>query len=196
MTAGRGIIHSEMPQQEAGPHARLPALDQPAGEGKDEARGYRDIQPEEIPVVVLPGADASKVIAGTLHVGGDDDAGPIQGVTHRSAVLRRRRCRRARRFTHAIPAGHHAFVYPFEGSVEVGAGARRARSARTTAGVLSDGDDGRSQRRARTAARFILLAARPLREPVVQYGPFVMNTREEIEQAIRDYQNGELAAVS
>jgi redox-sensitive bicupin YhaK (pirin superfamily) len=84
-------------------------------------------------------------------------------------------------------------VYPFEGSVEVGpAGSRRLLKTHN-AGVLSDGDSveltGGPE-----GGRVILLAGRPLLEPIVQYGPFVMNTREEIEQAIRDYQSGALTA--
>jgi redox-sensitive bicupin YhaK (pirin superfamily) len=90
-----------------------------------------------------------------------------------------------------VPRGYHAFVYPFEGSVEVGPEGSRRSLKTHSAGVLSDGDEielvGGPQ-----GGRVILLAGRPLLEPIVQYGPFVMNTREEVEQAIRDYQNGVL----
>jgi redox-sensitive bicupin YhaK (pirin superfamily) len=94
-----------------------------------------------------------------------------------------------------LNAEHNAFLYPYEGSIAVGpSDSARSVEARSAA-LLSKGDridvtagpDG---------ARFLVLGGRPLKEPVVQYGPFVMNTREEIEQAIKDYQNGELAAVS
>ena len=81
------------------------------------------------------------------------------------------------------------------GSVEVGAASAQRTLGVHKAGVLSDGDEVEVSGGAE-GGRFILLAARPLREPVVQYGPFVMNTAEEIQRAIRDYQNGELAAVS
>ena len=94
-------------------------------------------------------------------------------------------------FTHPVAQDHNAFLHAYEGSAEVGpAGAARPLKTHS-AGVLSAGE-GIEVTAGAEGARFILLAGRPLREPVAQHGPFVMNTREEIEQAIRDYQNGEL----
>ena len=87
--------------------------------------------------------------------------------------------------------GYNAFIYVFEGSVSVGAPAAARILATHAAGVLAQGDRVEVSAGA-DGARFLLLAARPLGEPVVQHGPFVMNTRAEIEQAIRDYQTGEL----
>jgi redox-sensitive bicupin YhaK (pirin superfamily) len=93
------------------------------------------------------------------------------------------------KFTHAVKDGHNAFVYPYEGKVELD-----GRTLETNAaGVLSQQGELLVEAK-HGAARFIVLAAKPIGEPVVQYGPFVMNTREEIEQAIRDYQSGRLAA--
>jgi quercetin 2,3-dioxygenase len=190
MTAGRGIIHSEMPQQEAGRMRGFQLwINLPAAE-KMKPAGYRDIQGEEIPVVTLPGGGRVKVIAGTLSVDGKATPGPIQGVTTDPLYLDIELPAGAR-FSHLLKPGYHAFVYPFEGSVEVGPEGAGRRLKTHSAGVLSDGDvvelaggvDG---------GRVILLAGRPLLEPIVQYGPFVMNTREEIEQAMRDYQNGQL----
>lgn len=90
-----------------------------------------------------------------------------------------------------MPETHTAFLYPYEGSLLVGAPEQQRALARGQAGVLSPGD--RLEVTAgEDGAGFLLLAARPLGEPVVQYGPFVMNTREEIEQAIADYQAGRL----
>ena len=93
------------------------------------------------------------------------------------------------RFEHAVPEGHSAFVYVFEGRAVIGTDTLDTH----VAGVLTAGD------RVEMAAhegpvRFLLIAGRPIREPVVQYGPFVMNTREEIEQALADYQTGRLTA--
>jgi redox-sensitive bicupin YhaK (pirin superfamily) len=190
MTAGRGIIHSEMPQQEQGRMRGFQLwINLPARE-KMKPAGYRDIQPEEIPVVELANGGSVKVIAGTLDVDGVTTPGPIQGVTTDPLYFDVTLPAGAR-FAHAIPAGYHAFLYVFEGAVTVGpASAPRALGVHK-AGVLSDGDTVEVAG-GREGGRFILLAGRPLREPIVQYGPFVMNTPQEIERAIRDYQSGEL----
>lgn len=192
MTAGRGIIHSEMPQQEEGRMRGFQLwINLPASE-KMKPAAYRDIQPSEIPVVDLPGGGRAKVIAGTLTSEGHETAGPIHGLATDPLYLDVELPAGAR-FVQRIRPGYNALLYAFEGSVTVGppSSARKLETHRV--GVLSDGDavevtggpDG---------GRFILVAGHPLHEPVVQYGPFVMNTREEIEQAIRDYQNGELTA--
>lgn len=190
MSAGRGIIHSEMPQQEAGRMRGFQLwINLPATE-KMKAAAYRDIQATEIPVVELAGGGRVKVIAGTLDSDGRRTPGPIQGLSTDPLYFDVELPAGAR-FRHALPAGHHAFIYPFEGSVAVGADGAQKILATHHAGILSDGDavefsggpDG---------GRVILLAGRPLLEPIVQYGPFVMNTREEIEQAVRDYQSGAL----
>jgi len=192
MTAGRGIVHSEMPQQESGRMRGFQLwINLPAKE-KMKPAGYRDIQPDEIPTVDLADGGRVRVIAGTLNVDGRSTPGPIQGLTTDPLYFDVELPAGAI-FTHPIPAGYHAFVYPFEGSVEVGVAGAARRLSTHSAGILSDGD-------AVTLAggpdggRVILLAGRPLLEPIVQYGPFVMSTREEIEQAISDYQNGTLTA--
>jgi len=190
MTAGRGIIHSEMPQQEQGRMRGFQLwINLPAAE-KMKPAGYRDIQADEIPVVMLPGGGRVRVIAGTLTVDGKSTPGPIQGVTTDPLYFDVELPPGAT-FSHALPQGYHAFVYPFEGGVEVGpANARRPLQVHR-AGVLTDGD--RVELAGGTSGgRMILLAGRPLLEPIVQYGPFVMNTREEIEQAVHDYQSGKL----
>jgi quercetin 2,3-dioxygenase len=187
MTAGRGIIHSEMPQQESGRMRGFQLwINLPANE-KMKPAGYRDIQAEEIPRVELPGGAVVKVIAGTLDSEGRHVEGPIQGVSTAPLFLDVRLPAGAQ-FRQAVGAEHSAFVYPYEGSVRVGG----KEVLRGDAGVLVNGD--RIEAIAGDKeARFILLAALPLREPVVQYGPFVMNSREEIEQALRDYSTGEFA---
>jgi len=192
MTAGRGIIHSEMPQQDRGRMRGFQLwINLPAKE-KMKPAGYRDIQPDEIPVVALADGGQVKVIAGTLQLDGRSVAGPIVGLTTDPLYLDVE-LPTGTSFIHPIAKGHHAFVYPFEGTVEVGPPGAAKRLPTHSAGILTDGDavtltggpDG---------GRMILLAGRPLLEPIVQYGPFVMNTREEVEQAIRDYQNGILTA--
>jgi hypothetical protein len=99
----------------------------------------------------------------------------------------------AAEFTAPIAAGHNAFLYTYEGSARIGTAGEAKPLPHRAAGVLSGGDGVRVQAGAE-GVRFLLLAAKPLHEPVVQYGPFVMNTREEIEQALADYRDGRLAA--
>ncbi|MCC7485828.1 MAG: pirin family protein [Burkholderiales bacterium] len=190
MTAGRGIIHSEMPQQESGRMRGFQLwINLPAKE-KMKPASYRDIPAARIPVLDLPGGGRVRAIAGTAEAEGRTAAGPIEGLATDPLYFDVELPASAA-FSHPVKAGHNAFLYLYEGGVEVGPDGARRALGRHSAGVLSDGD------RVAVAAgpggaRFILLAARPLREPVVQYGPFVMNTREEIEQAIRDYQSGTL----
>jgi len=190
MSAGRGIIHSEMPQQQSGRMRGFQLwVNLPAREKMKPAR-YRDIPASEIPVVDLPDGGSAKVIAGTLVVNGRATAGPIQGLATDPLYLDVDLPAHAA-FSHGIDNDYSAFLYAYEGGIAVGPSAARRVLKTHSAGVLSAGDCIEVTAGAE-GARFILLAARPLREPVVQYGPFVMNTREEIEQAIRDYQTGAL----
>src|SRR6185503_13312212 len=96
-------------------------------------------------------------------------------------------------FTQPVNPQYNAFVYPYEGSITVGSAQDGRALEAHSAGLLSAGDE-ISVTAGPQGARFLVLAGRPLGEPVVQYGPFVMNTREEIEQAVRDYQNGTLTS--
>ena len=188
MTAGRGIIHSEMPQQESGRMRGFQLwLNLPARE-KMKPAGYRDVSPTEIPVVELGGGGRVKVIAGAVTADGRTIAGAIRGGTTDPIYLDVELPAGAT-FRHELPREHAAFVYPFEGTVAIGGetlGTQRA-------GLLSEGEE-IVIRGGENGGRAILVAGRPLREPVAQYGPFVMNTRDEIEQAVRDYREGTLTA--
>jgi len=198
MTAARGIIHSEMPQQSEGRMRGFQLwLNLPSKE-KMKPAGYRDIPADEIPQVVQPRGGEVKVIAGVFAQDEIATSGPVNG---RGAELSTDplyldvRLPPGGEFDAPVASGHSAFLYAYEGSATVGMAAAAKALPRGAAGVLSDGD------RVRVAAgpagvRFLLLAARPLREPVVQYGPFVMNTREEIEQALDDYRDGRLGAAA
>ena len=158
---------------------------------KMKPAGYRDIPAAQIPVAKLSGGGSARVIAGTLETQAGPVAGPMQGLSTEPLYFDVELPANGV-FSQPIAAGHNAFLYVYEGTVETGP-AGTARALKThSAGVLADGD--RIEVKAGAdGARFIVLAGRPLNEPVVQYGPFVMNTREEIEQAIRDYQAGQLA---
>jgi redox-sensitive bicupin YhaK (pirin superfamily) len=181
MTAGRGIIHSEMPQQENGRMRGFQLwINLPAKE-KMKPAGYRDIQPEEIPEVSLA-SGSLRIISG--NYGGA--VAPVQGGSTQP-IYWDVSLKPDGAFESEIPATHAVYVYPFEGSVEI-----EDRVLKTHhGGVLGSGDT-LAVKAGKDGARFLVLAAKPIREPVVQYGPFVMNTREEIEQAIRDYQSGAL----
>jgi redox-sensitive bicupin YhaK (pirin superfamily) len=191
MTAGRGIIHSEMPQQDQGRMRGFQLwINLPAKE-KMKPASYRDIQPDQIPSIELPQGGRVKVLAGTLDLDGSVTPGPIQGLTT-DPLYFDVDLPAGRTFSHPLKPGYQAFLYAYEGSVSVGPpGEARALKTRA-AGILSDGEQVGITADA-GGARFILLAARPLREPIVQYGPFVMNTHDEIEQAIVDYQSGKFA---
>jgi quercetin 2,3-dioxygenase len=194
MTAGRGIVHSEMPQQTEGRMRGFQLwINLPAAE-KMKPAGYRDIPAGDIPVVELPGGGEVRIIAG----GFADRAGPVNGRGARLStdpLYLDVRLPAGAAFGAPLTPGHSAFLYAYEGSAKVGPGGQERDLPHRAAGVLSDGTDLRVQA-GRDGVRFLLLAARPLREPVVQYGPFVMNTRQEIEQALADYREGRLAAVS
>jgi len=182
MSAGRGIIHSEMPQQDRGRMRgfqlwiNLPAKD------KMKPAAYRDLDATDIPEVKLGGSGKVRVIAGAY---GGVDAPIKPGAT--DATYFDVHLPAGAAFTHKVPDGYNAFAYVYEGALD-------GIPAHSAAVFTQEGDV--QVKAGAEGARFLLLAGRPLNEPVVQYGPFVMNTREEIEQAIRDYQNGTLAAAA
>ena len=191
MTAGRGIIHSEMPQQESGRMRGFQLwINLPAAEKMKPAH-YRDIRPNEIPSVALPDGGEARVIAGSILGSTGAVHGPVQGLSTEPLYIDVRLLAGAG-FTHELPVGHSAFVYAYDGSVAIGPAEDRRILAAQVAGVLSTGERQVEISADAGPARFLLLAARALHEPVAQYGPFVMNSRDEIEQAVSDYRNNRL----
>ncbi len=189
MSAARGIIHSEMPQQTEGRMRGFQLwINLPANE-KMKDPVYRDIGSENIPTIALAGGGEVRVIAGTLvqHNGKTD--GAVRGLTTDPLYLDVH-LPTGSVFEAPITQGYNAFLYLYEGDATVGDEQQVLK--RRTAGLLSDGESLRV-RAGDIEARFLLLAGKPLNEPIAQYGPFVMNTRAEIEQALLDYQNGRLA---
>jgi redox-sensitive bicupin YhaK (pirin superfamily) len=181
MTAGRGILHSEMPQQENGLMwgfqlwVNLPAKD------KLTAPRYQDIAPENIPVVQPAAGVEVKVIAGELA----GATGPVEGIATAPVYLDVS-LQPGAELSLELPAGHHGFAYVFEGESALVGGERLQRSE---LGVLSEGD--RLQLAAGdTPSRLLVVAGKPLKEAVARYGPFVMNTQAEIHQAIADFRAG------
>jgi redox-sensitive bicupin YhaK (pirin superfamily) len=198
MTAAHGIIHSEMPQQSEGRMRGFQLwLNLPSKE-KMKPASYRDIPATAIPRVALAHGGEVKVIAGTLELDGNLTSGPVNSADARLStdpLYLDVRLRAGEKFSVPTAAGHNAFLYAYEGSAKIGAAGATKPLPHRAAGVLSDGDSVRVEA-GPEGVQLLLLAARPLREPVVQYGPFVMNTREEIEQALADYRDGRLATAA
>ena len=190
MTAGRGIIHSEMPQQVAGRMRgfqlwlNLPAAD------KMRPAAYQDLEPERIPARQVPGGRV-RVIAGRFAPAGADLEpldGPVGGGATAPLYLDVA-LEAGARLGLETPAGHRVLAYVFEGAAEVG-GRRLEKSQLAQLGA----GDALEVAAGPGGARVLVLGARPLGEPVVHSGPFVMNTVDEIHQAIRDFQSGRLTA--
>lgn len=183
MTAGRGVVHSELPEQQDGRMEgfqlwlNLPAAD------KMKAPWYRDIQGDEIPEFTTEQGVTARVIAGESHgvAGAVQRAGtaPLYLDLHFEA---------GSHFAQALPAGHNAFVYVYRGELRIG---DAPVTAQRMAILENDGDG--VVLHADAPARALLIAGRPLNEPIVQYGPFVMNSKEEIFQAVQDFQAGKFA---
>jgi redox-sensitive bicupin YhaK (pirin superfamily) len=184
MTAGRGLVHSEMPQQQEGRMRGFQLwVNLPAAHKMDAPR-YQEFAPDRIPVL-QPGVGVSvKVIAGDV----DGVRGPIAQPATDPLYLDIRLDAQAA-WQIALPPGHNAFAYVFEGAAMIGEG-EDARAVQAQELAVLGGGDTLALRADGTGARLILVAGRPLREPVARYGPFVMNTREEIMQAFVDYQEG------
>ncbi|HEY8509872.1 MAG TPA: pirin family protein [Steroidobacteraceae bacterium] len=180
MTAGRGIIHSEMPEQQEGRMRGFQLWINLPGREKMTQPKYQEFDPDRIPVTTPSTGVRVKVIAG--HVG--DVRGPISqpatDPTYLDVELNP-----GAQFTHSLPQEHTAFIYVYERSARVGSTTVDAQQL----AVLTPGE--RVEISAgEHAARAILVAGQPLREPIARYGPFVMNTRQEVLQAFEDFQNG------
>ncbi len=190
MTAGRGIIHSEMPQQTAGRMRGFQLWINLAAADKMQPARYRDLAPAEIPGAERPGARV-RVIAGRFEAaGGDTVAGPVGGGATQPLYLDVA-LEAGASLTLATPPGHRVMAYAFEGAPVV-AGRALAKSQL----ALMGGGDEIALAAGAAPARLLVIGGAPLREPVVHYGPFVMNSADEIRQAILDYQTGRLTAAA
>lgn len=181
MKAASGVIHSEMPKQVDGLMRGFQLwINLPASEKMSDP-AYQEFSSAAIPEVPLAQGKV-RVLAGEF----DGVRGVIDDPATRVLYLDISLAAGAR-FSLPLAPMHNAFIYVFEGEASL---AGEDLSAHTLA-VLGTGD-GVEVRAGETGARFILVAGRPLGEPVVQHGPFVMNSREEIEQAFADYRDGRL----
>jgi redox-sensitive bicupin YhaK (pirin superfamily) len=186
MTSGRGILHEEMPK--VGPRALdgfQVWVNLPASLKMTRPR-YQDVPAVRIPEVVRPDGISVRVVAGEV----DGVAGAVKEI-HADPEYLDVSMPAGRTFEQPVPRGHTALAYVFEGEVLVGdeGGASGGRIAATRLAVLGDGDVVRV-RTGERPGRFLLLSGKPLGEPVARYGPFVMNTPEEIRQALRELREG------
>jgi len=185
MTAGRGVIHSEIPEQEDGVMEGFQLWLNLPSQSKMIAPWYRDFPSEAIPEYVTPQGVTVRVIAGNSNgVAGAvarEITEPIYLDIHVPAGAE---------FSTALPASHNAFIYVYRGSVTVGDVTVESRRM----GILSNEAEADGVKISATEdARLILVAGKPLNEPIVQYGPFVMNTQQEIHQALHDFNSGRFA---
>jgi redox-sensitive bicupin YhaK (pirin superfamily) len=185
MTAGRGIVHSEMPEQQAGRMRGFQLwLNLPARDKMTEPK-YQEFGPDRIPVAT-PGAGVSvKVIAGEVGAVKGSISQPATDPTYLDVALQA-----GAQYVHELPRQHAAFMYVYEGSVRVAAGAEESVVKAGELAVLSEGTEVRLAGDSNDTSRAILVAGKPLQEPVARYGPFVMNTREQLIQAVEDFQKG------
>jgi redox-sensitive bicupin YhaK (pirin superfamily) len=190
MTTGRGLVHSEMPEQEEGLMEGFQLWLNLPSHQKMCTPWYRDIQSESIPEVTTDAGVLVRVISGQSH--------GVQGAMHRPAkdyptdpLYLDIHFSEQQTFTQNIPVGHNAFVYVYRGSLAV----QSAQGAETVPlqrmAILSNGGDG-VVLQGQVGTRALLITGQPLHEPIAQYGPFVMNTREELMQAVEDFQAGRL----
>ncbi len=188
MTAGRGVIHSEIPQQQDGRMEGFQLWLNLAARDKMSAPWYRDFKADELPKVVTPDGAAVTVIAGASHgLGGAvtrDVTAPLFLDVHFSA---------GGRFEQPLPAGHNAFVYVYRGEVTIGG---QTVPAQRMAILANDAQADGVVIEAVEDARMLLIAGQPLGEPIAQHGPFVMNTQQEIAVAVVDFRAGRLGQVA
>ncbi len=185
MTAGRGVIHSEMPEQEDGLMAGFQLWLNLAARDKMCTPWYRDISSQEIPEANLPGV-LVRVISG--HSQGV--AGAMQRETTEPLYLDIHLDADAR-LSQNLPGTHNAFVFVYRGELNIGTTAVPAQHMALLGN--EPGSDGVTLQAGGEGARAILVAGKPLNEPIAQYGPFVMNTNQEIYQAVEDFNAGRLA---
>jgi len=184
MTAGKGVIHSEIPQQEEGTMEGFQLWLNLHSTEKMNAPWYRDFQNDQLPKLHTPAGVAVTVIAGASH--------GVQGAVTREItqpLYLDVHMPQGTRFEQTLPADHNAFLYVYRGEITIGGQtvpvqcmAILANTAQAYGVVIEASAD----------AKLILISGKPLKEPIVQYGPFVMNSKDEIYQAMSDFRDGRL----
>jgi len=185
MTAGRGVIHSELPEQEEGLMEGFQLWLNLPGARKMQAPWYRDFKSPELPRLrTAEGAEVTVIAgqsAGTAGAVQREVTEPLYLDIHLPAGAH---------FEQSLPATHNAFIYVYRGQVQLGG---QTVPVQKMAILANDAGSDGVRVQADQDSRLLLIAGRPLREPIVQYGPFVMNTKQEIYQAVSDFQSGQFA---
>jgi redox-sensitive bicupin YhaK (pirin superfamily) len=185
MTAGRGVIHSELPEQEEGLMEGFQLWLNLPGARKMQAPWYRDFKSPELPRLrTAEGAEVTVIAgqsAGTAGAVQREVTEPLYLDIHLPAGAH---------FEQPLPASHNAFIYVYRGQVHLGG---QTVPVQKMAILANDAGSDGVRVQADRDSRLLLIAGRPLREPIVQYGPFVMNTKQEIYQAVSDFQSGQFA---
>ncbi len=188
MTAGRGIIHSELPEQADGRMEGFQLWLNLRSQDKMRAPWYRDIQSGEIPEFTTPEGVTARVIAGRSH--------GVTGAMEREVtepLYLDLHFDSGAEFAQTMPAKFNAFVYVYRGALTIG---ETRVPAQRMAILRNSADADGVVLRAEEPARALLIAGLPLGEPIAQHGPFVMNTRDELIQAVEDYQAGKFSAAA
>jgi redox-sensitive bicupin YhaK (pirin superfamily) len=186
MSAGRGILHEEMPQVRPEGVAGFQLWVNLPAKQKMSAPRYQNIHSSEIPIIERDRGASVRVIAGTV----DGATGPITGIVAEPSYLDVALAGEGS-LVLPIPLGHSAFAYLFDGEARFGA---TERTLVTAPRLIVWGDGGSVEVHAeKKPARFLLVSGKPLNEPIARYGPFVMNTPQEIQQTLRELQQGTFA---
>ncbi|MBV8272283.1 MAG: pirin family protein [Cupriavidus sp.] len=190
MAAGAGVVHSELPEQEDGRMEgfqlwlNLPAAD------KMTAPWYRDMPAAAIPTVALPSGGTARVLAGASHGVAGAVTRPVTEPLYLDVHLPA-----GQTFAQTLPAGHNAFIYVYRGTITVGDADGAVVEAQRMGVLDNAGQADGVMIRADEDARFLLIAGQPLNEPIAQYGPFVMNTQDQIYQTLADFRDGRFAKI-
>jgi quercetin 2,3-dioxygenase len=188
MTAGKGVIHSEIPQQKDGVMEGFQLWLNLHSSEKMKAPWYRDFDHAQLPKLVTEQGVGVTVIAGESH--------GVQGAVSREItrpLYLDLHLPAGALFEQAIPAGHNAFIYVYRGEVSISG---KSVPVQRMAILDNDSEADGVVIEASTEARILLFAGQPLKEPIVQYGPFVMNSKDEIYQALSDMRNGRLGELA
>ncbi len=191
MTAGRGVIHSELPRQTDGRMRGFQLwLNLPAAE-KMVAPDYRDLKSDQLTRLVKDDVEL-RIIAGRFELASGESAeGPVMGKSTDPRIADIRFGKTGANCDLQLPSEHRVALYVYEGAITVNDGADLQTISAGQLAIMDEGDEV-SMTADADNTNVYFLAGKPIGEPIAHYGPFVMNTRAELDQAIQDYRSGAL----